>query len=374
MPARSIEPEESGIEERASFDLIRYANCWEDADVLCEALAVGPGARVLSIGSAGDNSLALLAEGADVVVADLSMAQLACLELRRAAFRRLDYEEVLSFLGVRDGENRMATFDRLEDDLSQSARQYWTTQRERLESGLIHLGKFESYFRLFRTRVLPLIHSRKTVDRLLAPKDEAERRRFYGRKWNNLRWRLLFRMFFSRFAMGRLGRDPEFFRYVEGSVADRILERTKYALTSLATHNNPYLDYILTGNFSHSLPRYLQATQFDKIRNGLDRLTLFHGPIDEAGRVHQAGGFDGFNLSDIFEYLNAAKSSALYTSLLSLANPRARLAYWNTFVPRKCPAELSHRVKPLRDLSESLFARDRAFFYSALWIDEVIDD
>ncbi len=31
--------------------------------------------------------------------------------------------------------------------------------------------------------------------------------------------------------MGRLGRDPEFFRYVEGSVAERILERVEYALT-----------------------------------------------------------------------------------------------------------------------------------------------
>ena len=49
------------IEDRASFDFLRYANCWEDADILCEALGVRPGARVLSIASAGDNTLALLA-------------------------------------------------------------------------------------------------------------------------------------------------------------------------------------------------------------------------------------------------------------------------------------------------------------------------
>ena len=53
------------IERRASFDLIRYANCWEDADVLLDALQPKPGDRILSIASAGDNSLSLLASGAD---------------------------------------------------------------------------------------------------------------------------------------------------------------------------------------------------------------------------------------------------------------------------------------------------------------------
>jgi len=35
----------------------------------------------------------------------------------------------------------------------------------------------------------------------------------------------------SRLMLGRLGRDPEFLRYVEGSVAARLLQRTPYAFT-----------------------------------------------------------------------------------------------------------------------------------------------
>src|SRR5205085_2322120 len=71
---------------------VRYASVWEDADVLCEALApVSQGGRLLSIASAGDNVLALLTlDPAEVVAIDTNPAQLACLELRRAAFRRLD--------------------------------------------------------------------------------------------------------------------------------------------------------------------------------------------------------------------------------------------------------------------------------------------
>src|SRR5579863_122165 len=69
--------------QRADFATIRYAQCWEDADILVEALAPGPGKRCLSICSAGDNTLALLACSPDYVLAiDRSAAQLACLELR----------------------------------------------------------------------------------------------------------------------------------------------------------------------------------------------------------------------------------------------------------------------------------------------------
>src|SRR5512139_904038 len=69
---------------------LRYAQCWEDADVLLEALAVRPGDVCLSIGSAGDNTLALLIrQPACVIAVDVNPAQIACLELRVAAYRRL---------------------------------------------------------------------------------------------------------------------------------------------------------------------------------------------------------------------------------------------------------------------------------------------
>ena len=64
------------IGERAAFDAIRYGSVWEDADVLCEALApVAQNGRLLSIASSGDNALALLTlDPAEVVAVDLSPA------------------------------------------------------------------------------------------------------------------------------------------------------------------------------------------------------------------------------------------------------------------------------------------------------------
>jgi S-adenosylmethionine-diacylglycerol 3-amino-3-carboxypropyl transferase len=174
--------------------------------------------------------------------------------------------------------------------------------------------------------------------------------------------------------MGRLGRDPEFFRYVDGSIADQIQQRTQYALTVLPTDSNPYLRYLATGNYSSpvALPRYLRREHFESIREGLDRLTLFEGPIGQAAETHAGDGWDAFNLSDIFEYVSESSASKLYGRLLRHANPSARLAYWNAFVPRRCPKEFRNHVRPLDDLSKSCFTRDQAFFYNHFQVDEVI--
>lgn len=361
------------IEERARFDLIRYANSWEDADVLCEALRPAPGTRMLAIASAGDNAFALLAEGADVVAADLSTAQLALVELKRAAIRTLDDDTLHGFLGIARMRNRLAVYRSL--PLPDDVREYWNANVAAIEAGVIHAGRFENYFRLFRRYVLPLVHSRKDVETLLAHKSLNEQRRFYDEQWNTWRWRAMFRLFFSRFVMGRTGRDPEFFRYVEGSVAERIQRRAEYAMTALATHTNPYLTFIFNGNYRAAaapgrpysnfvLPRYLR--NLDALRRNLDNLSLVHGSIEDAA----VGKFDGYYLSDIFEYIDPAISATIYGRLLDAANPGARFAYWNLLVPRRAPREFAERVRDLPEEAEALFAKDLAFFYSAFVLEE----
>ncbi|CAN5862771.1 hypothetical protein BH23GEM7_BH23GEM7_28600 [soil metagenome] len=360
----------ASIRERASFSFIRYGSVWEDADVLCEALAPAAEAgRLLSVASAGDNVLALLTlDPAEVVAVDLSAAQLACLELRIAAFRRLDDGELHAFLGVSPSDSRRAVYRRLRRDLSGPVRAFWDAQPEAIRTGIIHAGKFERYLHTFRRRVLPLIHPRGRIERLRAPRTLAEQAEFYAREWDTWRWRTLFQLFFSRRVMGRLGRDPEFFAQVSGSVGARILRRTRHALTALPVRSNPYLAYIMTGNYPpEALPRYLRPEHMSTIRKRLARVRLVEGRIEEAA----SGRFDGFNLSDVFEYMSPEEHERCYATLVDRAQAGARLAYWNLLAPRACPAPQRPRVRPLTEDAEALHARDLAWFYQAFHLDEV---
>ncbi len=353
--------------------ILRYAQCWEDADILLDGLAVQPGDVCVSIASAGDNSLSLLTRDPTRVIAvDLNPAQLAALDLRVAAYRTLTHAELLELMGSRPSDRRMALYARCRSALGASARTLWDAHPERVTHGIGAAGKFENYFRLFRTWALPLVHGRRTVLALMQPRSRVERQAFYDGQWNTVRWRLLFRAFFSEFLLGRLGRDPSFFRYVEGSVAEHLLGRVRHALVELDPSENPYLHWILTGEHPHALPHALRPEHFDVIRERLDRLELHQRPLEELRAAGVVDRLDRANLSNIFEYMSSENTAVLLGQLLDSMRPGGRIAYWNMMVPRRGAALLPHRLRPLAALSRELFLRDKTFFYRDFVVDEVL--
>jgi S-adenosylmethionine-diacylglycerol 3-amino-3-carboxypropyl transferase len=361
----------SEIAAKARFDRIRYAQAWEDADVLCAALGPRPGGTLLSIGAAGDNALALLTlDPARVVVVDLSTAQLACLRLRIGAFRALDHAELSELMGARPSDRRGALLDRALDavDDPEAAALWRGLRSEVLAHGAGGVGKFERYFRLFRTRLLPLVHSRTTIDAVFEPRPPEARAAFLERRFETWRWRLLLNLFFSRAAMGAMGRDRAFFDHVEGSVAAHVSRRIRHAAVAMDPSENPYLHWILKGGHGAALPMTWRSEHHATIRDRLDRLDLRLGPLE--GALADGARYDGFNLSDIFEYMSPAAYARTHADLLDAATRGARLVYWNMMVPRRCPPGSADRVRPLPDLEAVLKLRDKAFFYADLVVEE----
>ncbi len=356
----------------ADFTMIRYAQVWEDADILLEALEIQPDDECLSIASAGDNALAMLARNPRKVIAlDMNPAQLACLELRVAAFRKLEYREILELIGSVASSRRSGLYDAIKSLLAPETRRFWDARPHDIVKGVGHAGKFENYFRLFRERVMPLVHSRRTIASLLEPRVPAAREQFYENTWNTWRWRLLFQIFFSRTAMGKLGRDPSFFRYVEGSVAEKILARTRHALTKLEPAANPYLQWILTGTHRTALPFYLREENVPTIRQNLGRLEWHLASLEDFLDRGKPGSLSKFNLSDIFEYLSPENSESLLRMIADSARPGARLAYWNMLAPRCAPESLRDRIRPDLQTAARLFLQDKAFFYSAFIVEDI---
>lgn len=348
-------------------DYIRYANCWEDADILLEGLQIKPGDSVLSIGSAGDNSFSLLTGNPDLVVAvDINLVQLYLIELKKAAFLTFDHSTFLEFLGFDKCTDRWNLYLKLQNKLPEEQNQFWIRNRKSIEVGIITQGKFEKYFEKFRKKILPFIHSKNKVSRLLVSKDANAQQKYFDKTWNTWRWKYLFKFFFSRFLMGRLGRDPKFLKEVDFSVSSFILAQAKQHLSSPNCQDNYFLRYIFTGKFGENLPHYARKENFEIIKNNLDKLQLFHGFAEEAFKEH--GQFNKFNLSNIFEYMDSKTFEAVSQNLIDNGTSDARYAYWNLMVTRHL-STTSPALNSDPETSEKLTKKDFGFFYKAFLID-----
>jgi S-adenosylmethionine-diacylglycerol 3-amino-3-carboxypropyl transferase len=349
---------------------IRYASVWEDADVLCRALAPrAKGGKVLSIASAGDNALALLSLGARRVVAvDLNPDQLACVEIRRAAFAGLPDPQVAPFLGVGPDPGRRRAYDGLRHRLEPAARRFWDAHPDWVEAGVMHAGRFERYLFLFGRRFLPLLQPGPWRRALLGSDEPAVQDRIYRQGWDHPLWRGFFKLFFSRALMGAFGRERAFYAQVQGSVADRILERTRRAFCTVPAASNPYLQAIVHGGFqAQALPYYLRPAVRPLIRARLERLHCHLGPVQDA----PGGPFHAFNLSDLFEYLDPTAFASVYGALVGRAAPGARLAWWNLLLERRSPLA-GRGVRRLTAQAARLHKQERAWFYGSLELDEVL--
>jgi S-adenosylmethionine-diacylglycerol 3-amino-3-carboxypropyl transferase len=353
---------------------ISYAQCWEDPRVLQSALEVGPEDDVLSICSAGDNAFALAIAGARTVTCiDLSAPQIALAKLKLVAAQKFDLERFRSFLGVGPIGQRVFLFHELRPFLDEPTRLWWDSHEEWIRSGLLNCGKFERYLSTFRTRVLPFVHRRKTVERLLGMSDLAEQKHFFDTRWNTVPWRSMFRLFFSKTVMQRSGRSPAQFAHVQGPISKAFMARTEHALTTMPVTDNPFVQWILGGAYrsvetSHP---YLSAQGHATLGTLADRFTFVHDDLISHLNSCPKGTYSAFNLSDVPEYLSEKETETLLRSCVGASRSGARIAYWNLLVPRHRPEQMSDVLDRNETKAAALIAKDRAFVYGDFQLETV---
>lgn len=169
---------------------------------------------------------------------------------------------------------------------------------------------------------------------------------------------MLFKVFFSRYVMGKFGRDPQFLKEVNMNVSEFIFSKAAEHLASKEAQHNFILHFTLCGNYGEEIPSYVEAGNYERIRRNLKQLRLYSGYIQNASSTY--GQFHKMNLSDIFEYLDKPAFETLGREIASTLYPGGRMAYWNLMVPRRI-SSLDRSINYLADLSESLSKQDKGF-------------
>lgn len=337
-------------------EYIHYSNCHEDILFVINNLKVKP-KRVLSIASALDNSLSLLLLNPEKIIAiDSNPTQIFLCNLKKCAIKNLTYDEFLIFLGVKTG-NGLELFNKIKDDLDGRTKEYFETHLYLIEDvKLVNCGRFEYYFQIFKNKILPLVHKKQTVKTFMESETQAEQSDFYFKKFNNLRFKLMFKLFFSEAVMKRLGRDKDYFKYNLESPEKMLKKKFENGILNNLNKENPYLQYVVLNKFKE-LPLYLKEENFNIIKDRLDRLEIKLCDFDAF--IKEDNEFDLMYLSDIFEYLSEEQTAKLSNLIYERVAENGQVIYFNMLNERRLSAPF---------LEEKLNQdKDRAFYYSACY-------
>ena len=355
------------------FRDILYAQCWEDPEMDRIAFGIKPGDAILTITSGGCNALAFLIDDPESVTClDMNRFQNYLLSLKISAFKTLEYNETLEFLGIKPSVNRWEMYRRLRQELSEEEQLYWDSKKNDIDLGIIHCGKYERYIHLLK-KIFRVLIGKKIIYDLFNSQSLKEQQILFNTKWDNLRWKLFCCIFLSRFLAG-IFFDKAFYKYIDPSFSfyRYYSKAIKRAITELPVKGNYFLSYILLGNYlDDNLPPYLKKDNYEIIRARVNRIKKATCSCQQYLRSQPVETISKFNFTNIFEWMSAEEFTLLLLETLRVAKEGAVITYRNHLVTRTRPEILKDQIIPDAQLSDNLIKSDRSFIYKAYVVERI---
>jgi S-adenosylmethionine-diacylglycerol 3-amino-3-carboxypropyl transferase len=352
-----------------------YSNVWEDPELNRLSLKVEPGQNVLSITSGGCNSLCLLLEDpAKLISIDLNPAQLAMLELKRAAIMELEYDDYIEVLGIpfynkpssKPASYRIELYERIKKHMPAYATQFWDENTDQIKSSVMMCGKVEKFFAFYRT-VLKWLYGEEEILKLFQAKDLEEQREVY-KNFRKKKWNALHRLLLNRSVLSFVKGAHSFAQVDFEDFAGNINKKRTFGLTSFYNPDNFFMCLMLLGGHYHesAMSPYLLRKNYPKLQKNIGTLEIYKGTIGDVLKKDGSNSYDRFNLSNIFEWMTNEVFNSIINETIELARPGARMAWRYTFArPRELDAQNLSRLEYEPELSQKLFKQDRAFIYES---------
>jgi S-adenosylmethionine-diacylglycerol 3-amino-3-carboxypropyl transferase len=339
-------------------------------DERTEAAVLLDGARrVLSICSAGEMPLCLLALGArEIDAVDIDDGQLHLARLKRAAVLALDRVEAIRFLGYLPcprGE-RVAALGRVLRELPPTSRAFWSENLRAVVVGPIWAGRYERYVGGLSRLLRPLVGRR--LDELFSCTSLEEQADCFRRSFDRPWLRMIFELAFHPRIFVRRGMDPRSLQHRRQtlSLGRQYFDQFRTICTATPARENHLLQLHLLGRVisTEAVPAYLTAPGFEEVRRRIDRLQLRHLDLHAALREGPAGTYDRFHLSNLPDWISPDAFEATM-HLLAERSGRSGYAVWRFIhVDRPVPDALREVIRVDRERGRELLGRDRFPFYT----------
>jgi S-adenosylmethionine-diacylglycerol 3-amino-3-carboxypropyl transferase len=351
----------------ASAARLYFAQVREDPLLEIDALAPAADRTIVVVSSGGCTALSLLACGAGRVISvDSNVTQNHLVELKAQAVRSLDPGALLGFLGAASATpaRRIADYGLIRSSLSREAARYWDDHRRLIGKGVLNSGVSERFIRVVVRAMRMLVHPMSRIDRMLSCETLAEQRELYEKEWNTRRWKMLFDVLLSRRIFNRTY-DPAFFQNVEnGNFAAHFHRLMEHALCEIPVASNYFLHHMLRGTYRTAIvggvPPYLARAAYASTRERLDKLELDDGGYEEYLATCDDDSVDAFALSNICEWLDARQIHDLFSQIVRVARPGARLCFRNFVGHTDLPEAFRSRIREDVEAGRAAIERDRS--------------
>lgn len=352
--------------------LYNFGLSQEDERTECAALDLSSHDRVLSIASAGDMPLSLLALGANTVDAvDVDPAQIHLARLKLAAVRSLDRGDAVAFLGFvpAPAHQRMVWLHHLLPALPEPSRRFWLRNKQPVQSGAILAGRYEQYVARIVRFALPIL-GRKGFDALFACTSLEQQQEVFRSHFDRRRMRLLFDVAFHPKVFSSRGMDPRSLQHRDAQVplGQQYFQHFRALCTATPAWQNHLLQLTLLGRVRDVdvVPAYLSEDGVRVVRERADHLRFVQSDLVSYLESLEPGGFDKAHLSNLPDWLDQDSFDRVMHLLANKAAENARFVWRYIHVSRPIPVALRPRIVVDAERGRALRETDRFPFYAVV--------
>jgi S-adenosylmethionine-diacylglycerol 3-amino-3-carboxypropyl transferase len=373
------------------FSGLVYPQIWEDPEIDMEAMELGEGHRIVTIGSGGCNMLAYLSRNpASIDVVDLNPHHIALNKLKLAAFRHLPaHQDVVRHFGRANTRSNSHGYDRfIAEHLDATTKAYWS---KRTLSGRRRISVFDR--NIYRTGLLgrfigaghlmARLHGVKLTE-MAKTRTLDEQRQFFDNKVAPLfdkpvvRW--LTKRKSSLFGLGIPPRQYDELASLsdDGTVASVLKERLEKLACNFPLSDNYFAWQAFARRYPEphegALPAYLKPEYYETIRNNTARVAVHHATYTELLSRKPASAVDRYILLDAQDWMTDVQLNELWSQISRTAASGARIIFRTAAEKSVIEGRLSPDIRNqwvyLEERSNELNAMDRSAIYGGFHIYE----
>jgi S-adenosylmethionine-diacylglycerol 3-amino-3-carboxypropyl transferase len=374
----------------AWFDAFVYNQIWEDPLVDIEALQLDRDSRILTISSGGCNALNyLIEEPRSVTAVDLNRHHICLLDLKIAAIKGLrKHEDFFAMFGLGKHANNGTNYLRLiRPHLSVDTRDFWESNSlfggllygDRISlftnAGLYDHSRNGYFLRLFHR--LAHIHGYRPEKLLTAETFEEQADIFKNEIepfFSTLLIRLIGKLPVTGFGLGIPPQQYDELKQELGenrTIVDLYRERVRRLACEFPITENYFAWQAFARRYDtkelRAIPEYLKEQNFATLRDKIGQITTQIRSVTEVIREKPAGSFDRFVFLDAQDWMTPDQIVDLWSVIAEKAAPGSRMIFRTAGaaspLEREIPNDLLSKFRYEREVSETLFRKDRSSIY-----------